>query len=100
MNGLKSSPDLLDLVFRGRNKAYGAYNLRRIYPNHIKRSMFIFLLIVIAISGAYVAYNYMKDRASLIVEKPIRTVTELTAPPPLDDKRNPPPPPPPPPPPS
>jgi len=98
MNGLKSSPDLLDLVFRGRNKAYGAYNLRRIYPNHIKRSMFIFLLIVITISGAYVAYNYMKDRASLVVEKPIRTVTELQAPPPMDEKSPPPPPPPPPPP--
>lgn len=31
--------DVLDIIFIGRNKAYGAYFLRRIYPKHIKKSL-------------------------------------------------------------
>jgi protein TonB len=99
MSTMSKSADLLDLVFRGRNKAYGAYDLRRVYPTHIKRSMIIFLFIVIAIAGGYGLYNYLKENVNFETEKPVRAVTELKAPPPLEDKKNPPPPPPPPPPP-
>ena len=32
--------DILDVVFEGRNKSYGAYDLRRTYPNRVKHAMF------------------------------------------------------------
>ena len=42
--------DLDDLVFEGRNKAYGAYFLRKIYNKHLATGMFFSLLIMLFIS--------------------------------------------------
>lgn len=88
-----------DLLFRGKNKAYGAYFLRKVYPEHIKKSLILFLVLVSAIAGIYKIYDVFKDKVKFNTEKPIKKVTELKAPPPLEDKKTPPPPPPPPPPP-
>lgn len=93
---LKGSLD--DLLFRGKNKSYGAYDLRKSYPKHLKKSLFIFLLLVIGIIAAYVLYDKLKDKVIFKTEAPIRKVTELKAPPPVDKNTPPPPPPPPPPP--
>jgi protein TonB len=49
----------LNLLFRARNKAYGAYHLRVIYPQHIKRTLFFLILGTIAlISGFQIAQYY------------------------------------------
>ena len=93
---LKGSLD--DLLFRGKNKSYGAYYLKKEYPSHLKKSLIIFLFIVVGIAGAYVLYHSLKDKVVFKTEAPIRKVTELKAPPPLDNVEPPPPPPPPPPP--
>ena len=53
------SADLLDLVFDDRNKAYGAYELRRNYPERIKKAMIItFTLIFLAIGGVVLAKSF------------------------------------------
>jgi len=42
--------DMLDILFEGRNKDYGAYNLRRIYNSHLLKSMGVVLLLGITFS--------------------------------------------------
>ena len=36
--------DYLDILFEGRNKSYGAYELRKNYPKRMMRSMFVILV--------------------------------------------------------
>lgn len=43
--------DILDIVFEKRNKAYGAYVLRKLYPGHLKFSLGIMLLIAMAFTA-------------------------------------------------
>ena len=38
--------DVLDIVFENKNKAYGAYELRRYYNKRLKQSMFVTFLLV------------------------------------------------------
>lgn len=53
-NILKAS--LLDIIFDGRNKAYGAYELRVTYPQRIKRAMlFTFTALALIIGGTVLA---------------------------------------------
>ncbi|HEY9179020.1 MAG TPA: energy transducer TonB, partial [Flavipsychrobacter sp.] len=44
--------DYLDILFEGRNKVYGAYELRRNYPKRMMRSMFIIGGIGVVIAAA------------------------------------------------
>lgn len=88
-----------DLLFRGKNKAYGAYFLRAIYPEHLKKSLMYFLLFIGTLTVSFIAYDKLRGKINFNSEKPIKKVTELKAPPPLEDPKEPPPPPPPPPPP-
>lgn len=61
--------DALDIVFSNRNRAYGAYALRRAYPNHLGRA---FLFGVGIIGG------------SLLLPTLLRAVRELAPAPPTD----------------
>lgn len=38
--------DVLDILFQNRNKAYGAYSIRKAYPSHLKKAMATMLLLV------------------------------------------------------
>lgn len=38
--------DLLDILFENRNKAYGAYSIRKAYPSHLKKAMATMLVLV------------------------------------------------------
>ncbi|WP_164972742.1 energy transducer TonB [Lacibacter luteus] len=38
--------DVLDILFENRNKAYGAYSIRKAYPSHLKKAMATMLLLV------------------------------------------------------
>jgi periplasmic protein TonB len=50
------SADLLDLIFDDRNKAYGAYELRRTYDKRIKKALFITAAVAVLIfAGASIA---------------------------------------------
>ncbi len=41
--------DFLDILFEHRNKAYGAYALRRQYPAHLLKALFLGLLLAAAL---------------------------------------------------
>ena len=43
-------PDLLELVFAGKNQSYGAYVLRRSYPGHLGRALGIGFLMIVSFS--------------------------------------------------
>lgn len=86
--------DMLDIIFADRNRAYGAYALRRNYPKYVRNA----LLIGIALIGLAFAFPYILSAVkSLEKEKPIEVTAELGPPPDIDPNNAPPPPPPPPP---
>jgi periplasmic protein TonB len=88
--------DMLDIIFANRNKAYGAYQLRRSYPAYVGRALLFGLLFI----GFLFALPSILNIVSGALEEKapeIDVVAEL-GPPPDIDPNNPPPPPPPPPP--
>lgn len=43
--------DVLDIIFEHRNKAYGAYNLRKFYDNRLMKSLAVMLGLVVILSA-------------------------------------------------
>ena len=83
--------DILDVIFEGRNKAYGAYELRHIYPKHVRKaiiigSLFLVLLLLIPfISGLLKEHDL--DKKVRVID-----ITQLEQPPSIDEQKPPPPP--------
>ncbi|WP_245849614.1 energy transducer TonB [Hymenobacter crusticola] len=97
-NAQIAKASLDDIVFEGRNKAYGAYVLRRLYGKNVSRALLI-AVALFAIGVSFPLIAAMLKPEEKIVEKPKNLkVNELMQPPPLDPATPPPPPPPPPPP--
>jgi protein TonB len=67
--------DILDIIFEKRNKAYGAYDLRKFYPNRIKKALGFMLIIVTAFSAFTLLPQKQKD---IITKTFVFTETELT----------------------
>jgi protein TonB len=86
------SSDILDILFEGKNKEYGAYDLRKTYNRRITRALIITAAIAgLALLGSVLASEKKKDAAKFKkTEVSIQNVEEK--------KDEPPPPPPPPPP--
>ena len=93
--GTATQGDMLDIIFANRNKAYGAYFLRRSYPKFLGRALISGLLLIFLFFALPVILSAVKGL--IPKEKPVDVVAEL-GPPPDIDPNNPPPPPPPPPP--
>ena len=53
--------DLLDIIFEGRNKEYGAYDLRKTYYKRLSIALFV---TVVTISGLFMA-SVIRDRLAL-----------------------------------
>jgi protein TonB len=89
---LRKSMD--DIVFDGRNKAYGAFQLRRMYDKHMSRAMITgMLFFLLAVSSPQIIRmikGFLPEKTDDLV---MREVT-LAEPPPIDPKKPPPPPPP------
>lgn len=84
-----------DIVFAGRNKAYGAYLLRKVYSKHVvKAATIATLLFFLFISIPLIQRLVAGDEEEVAVER-IVTEVELAQPPPIDEATPPPPPPPP-----
>lgn len=77
--------DLLDILFEGRNKAYGAYELRRTYHQHIIKAMAGTVTIVIV----FCVFNLLAQRhQNSAVAIPIKDVNllHITEKPPIEPR--------------
>ena len=88
------SADALDIVFAHRNKAYGAYQLRRAYAKNLRRALGYALLVI----GGFLALPHILSAlgGDAPPPPPEQTIFSMTLP--DVDPNSPPPPPPPPPP--
>lgn len=89
---LVSFRDALDIVFANRNRAYGAYALRREYPRNLGKALGLGILFI---GAALLLPQVLKAVGRLTPEPPPLDVTAILGPPP-DIAATPPPPPPPP----
>lgn len=85
--------DFLDIVFDGRNKAYGAYELRTNYNKRVLEGLLIVILLTMLLVAASVLSNRNKTQKQALFVKDVE-LTEIKS----VEKNQPPPPPPPPPP--
>ncbi len=94
-SNLAAKASLDDIVFEGRNKAYGAYLLRKLYNNHITKAAIIATaLFLLFVSIPLIARMIEGQEEEQVVER-IVTEVDLAPPPPIDEATPPPPPPPP-----
>ena len=94
-NAQLANASLDDIVFEGRNKAYGAYIIRRVYGKHVTRAVLISIALF-ALMIAFPLVARMMKKEEVVVEDKMLKVNELMEAPPLDKVAPPPPPPPPP----
>jgi protein TonB len=86
------SADILDIIFEGRNKAYGAYDLRKTYNNRLRTALFVMVGLVLAlVAGNLISKYEGKGKAvqQVVADVQLQDIKE--------EKKNEPPPPPPPP---
>lgn len=86
--------DYLDILFEGRNKQYGGYELRKKYPVRARNAAIGTLAVACLIAAGPILANVFKKKEEV---KPIISMKEvkLADPPPIEpDKPKPPPPPP------
>ncbi|MBC7383421.1 MAG: energy transducer TonB [Bacteroidia bacterium] len=57
-NTFKNNLD--EVVFEQRNKAYGAYAIRKAYPDHVNRSMLLTLAPMLFIVAGSILWNYIR----------------------------------------
>ena len=93
-NAQIANASLNDIVFEGRNKAYGAYVLRRLYQRHVTRAAVIATALFALLVFFPLIAQYLKDKLPKEPKKNLQENVLMEAPP-LDDTKPPPPPPPP-----
>lgn len=69
--------DMLDILFEGRNKDYGAYSLRKNYNSRLMKALFAMLLLVLLLIAGYYWANSMEKEA---VSLPFVNKTEVELP--------------------
>lgn len=58
--------DVLDIIFEKRNKSYGAYSLRKFYPDRLKLALgFVFLAAI-----AFSAFAFIPKKENVVFAKP------------------------------
>jgi len=85
--------DVLDIIFEGRNKEYGAYELRKTYNRRMIRSLIVMLAICLLIFVGSIIAKTISERAPKQMVVQDVQLEEIKEP----EKKNEPPPPPPPP---
>jgi len=86
------SADILDIIFEGRNKAYGAYDLRKTYNRRIITSVIAMVALCLLIFGGSILANKLGDDSNK--KKEVAQDIELQDVKQQDKKEEPPPPPP------
>ncbi len=87
-------PEWLDVVFAGRNKAYGAYELRKENPKNTNKSLVIAIVLFVFVISLPTIINWIQGIIPKADEKVKVTDVVLQPPPPVDQTKKPPPPPP------
>ncbi|WP_286130621.1 energy transducer TonB [Solirubrum puertoriconensis] len=83
-----------DIVFEGRNKAYGAYVLRRLYNKHVTRAFLVATILFALFVCAPLIARLLTPKEE-VIEKPKKETEIVLEAPPLENQPPPPPPPPP-----
>ncbi|HCN85143.1 MAG TPA: energy transducer TonB [Sphingobacteriaceae bacterium] len=86
----------IDVVFAGRNKDYGAYQLRKDNSKTTSKAMLIGGGLFILLLSANMIYKYVSGNLPSLLDRFKQHEITLAAPPPIENKPPPPPPPPPP----
>ena len=86
--------DYLDIVFEGRNKSYGGYELRKKYPQRVRNAAIVMFCLIMLLIAYPILANVLGGHKDI---KPVVSIKEVTLaePPPIDKTKPPPPPPPP-----
>jgi len=87
------NPEWLDVVFKGRNQAYGAYQLRKENPRNINRSLITASVCFVFVLALPTIINKIKGFIPKADDKVKITDVVLMPPPPIDKAQPPPPPP-------
>ena len=93
-NAQIAKASLNDIVFEGRNKAYGAYVLRRLYQRHVTRALIIATAVFALLVFFPLIAQFLRDKLPKEPKKNLQENVLMDAPP-LDETKPPPPPPPP-----
>ena len=56
--------DILDIIFDGKNKAYGAYQLRKTYNGRMVKALIAVGVLLFLVGGGLLLANILNDRAS------------------------------------
>ncbi len=83
--------DILDLVFEGRYKEYGAYELRKTYNDRLRNALFVMIAITALLAAGAIWSNRPKTEKTEIIVQDV-SLADVN-----QEKKAPPPPPPPPP---
>lgn len=83
----------VDVVFAGRNKAYGAYDLRKISPKYTSRALFCGVLLFVGLVCSPMIINAIRGEQEEETPQVIETEVVLSEPPPVNEEAPPPPPP-------
>jgi protein TonB len=88
----------IDLVFRGRNQEYGAYEIRRLYPRNAFLGIVLSIVLFTLAVSAPLIIKLISDAIPEEKVVLVNNTTDLEEPPPVDKNQpaTPPPPPPPP----
>ena len=55
--------DLLDIIFDGKNKSYGAYDLRKTYSSRLRKALLAtFIALAVILLGSVLANKVAKSR--------------------------------------
>jgi protein TonB len=87
-------PEWLDIVFNGRNKSYGAYELRKQNPKSTVRALILTVILFVFAVSLPTIINKIKGFIPKAPEKVKIVEVNLKPPPPIDNTKKPPPPPP------
>ncbi len=76
--------DILDIIFEGRNKQYGAYDLRKTYNRRLARALSVMLgICLVAIAGGVLANNSSGKKPQMLTGGEITLQALPDAPPPV-----------------
>ena len=81
------SADVLDILFEGRNKSYGAYDLRKTYGQRLGRALLIMFLLLLLVVLTGFLFSFISPHSDvLIVDKDILLAKVDPNPPPPAEK--------------